>query len=80
MLDNKYTVQLLWGVLLTAAGCGMIYMIPQKMVGIEKLAYFVPIRFFVRACFYMISIILIGGGLQKVYKNIKEINGGNKDE
>ena len=80
MLGNKHTVQLLWGVALTAAGFGMIYMIPQKMVEIEKLSYFVPIRFFVRACFYMIAIILIGGGLQKIYKNIKEINGTNKNK
>ncbi len=80
MPANKYSIQLLWGVALTAAGCGMIYMIPQKMVEIEKISYFVPVRFFVQVCFYIIAIILIGGGLQKIYKNIKEINGENKDE
>ena len=60
--------QIIWGVLLILVGGGVIFKISQDMPTLASDSTFV------RLCFYLISIILIGGGIRKLYINIGEIN------
>ena len=58
-----------WGVLLVAAGIGVFYRIPQVIPRIEKIEQFSSVMIFIRFCFYLIGILLLGGGLKKIYYN-----------
>ena len=62
---NKNTIQFIWGCLLILAGIGVFFRIPQVMPQIEKIEYFSSA--FVRFCFYLLGILLIGGGAKKIY-------------
>ena len=65
MVMNKNTIQFIWGGLLILAGIGVFFRIPQVMPQIEKIEYFSSA--FVRFCFYLLGILLIGGGAKKIY-------------
>ncbi len=65
-LNNK-NVQIIWGVLLVLAGTGVFYRIPQVMPRIESIEQFSSVMFFIRFCFYLLGILLIGGGSKKIY-------------
>lgn len=67
-MDNKNTIQLIWGSLLILMGIGVFFRIPQVMPQIEKIEYFSSAMIFVRFCFYLIGILLIGGGAKKIYE------------
>ncbi|MDI6686956.1 MAG: hypothetical protein QME06_01925 [Desulfobacterales bacterium] len=71
MAKNKKTVQLVWGIALVLAGIGVFYRIPQVMPKIEQIKQFSSIMFFIRFCFYFLGVLLIGGGVQKLYNNYK---------
>jgi hypothetical protein len=73
MDNNRPQLQLMWGAALVAAGIGVFYKIPQKIP--EILAAFdqlASIKYFVYFSFYLIGVMLIGGGLAKIFKNIKK--------
>jgi hypothetical protein len=67
MTDRKSKIQGIWGVALFMAGIGVFYRIPQIMPEIESIPQFLSISFFIRFCFYLIGMILIGGGIKKIY-------------
>lgn len=67
MLENKKSLQMIWGILLFLAGVGVFIRIPQVMPQIEKIELYLPVLLFIRLCFYLIGILLIGGGLKKIY-------------
>lgn len=69
MAQKRMTGQIIWGIALTLAGIGVFYRIPDVMLRIEKLDYFSSILFFIRFCFYILGIMLIGGGLKKCLGN-----------
>lgn len=58
---------MIWGILLFLAGVGVFIRIPQVMPQIEKIELYLPVLLFIRLCFYLIGILLIGGGLKKIY-------------
>jgi uncharacterized membrane protein HdeD (DUF308 family) len=66
MSKNTNSIHLIWGTLLVLAGIGVFYRIPQVMPKIEKIEYFSSSLFFIRFCFYLIGILLIGGGIKKL--------------
>ncbi len=66
---NKTVVQLIWGIALVLAGIGVFFRIPQVMPKIAKIEQFSGVMFFIRFCFYLIGILLIGGGSKKIYSN-----------
>ena len=68
--NNKITVQIVWGIALVLAGIGVFYRIPEVMLRIEKIDQFASGTFFVRSSFYILGILLIGGGSKKIYENL----------
>ena len=75
MDKNKTTIQLAWGIALILAGIGVFYRIPQVMLRIEKIGQFSSVMFFIRFCFYFMGVLLIGGGVKKVYSNYGKSEG-----
>lgn len=66
--NNASLPQFVWGVLLAFVGISMFFAIPEKMDQISEIEqYSTSIRFFISSCFYLISIILVGGGLRKIF-------------
>jgi hypothetical protein len=62
-------IQTVWGIILTLAGVGVFFRIPQVMPEIETIETFSSVLFFIRFCFYMLGALLIGGGIKKIYNN-----------
>lgn len=79
MEKNRATIQFVWGIILVLAGIGVFYRIPQVMPQIEKIEQFSPAIYFIRFCFYLLGILLIGGGLKKVYHNYGKLEGKKQD-
>ncbi len=59
-------VQLVWAVALILAGLGVFYRIPQVMPRVREIAYFSWIMPFIYFCFYLMGILLVGGGVKKL--------------
>jgi hypothetical protein len=76
MPKRKNAIQIIWGALLLLAGVGVFYRIPQVMPTIEKIEQFSSSIFFIRFCFYLIGVMLIGGGIKKVYSNYRKSDAG----
>lgn len=79
MADQKNTIQLVWGVLLVLAGIGVFFRVPQVMPRIEQIGYFTSATVFIRFCFYLIGILLIGGGGRKIFTFIKAAGDDNTE-
>jgi hypothetical protein len=66
---NRVTLQLVWGALLVMAGIGVFFRIPQVMPRIEQIGQFSSMMFYIRFCFYILGVLLVGGGAKKIYDN-----------
>jgi hypothetical protein len=66
MNNRKNRLQLLWGIMLAAAGLGIFYRIPQVMPKIEQIKQFSSGQLFIRMCLYLIGILLLAGGGKKI--------------
>lgn len=70
MPENRSAFQLVWGILLTAAGIGVFFRVPQVMPKIETIQGFSGAAGYIRFCFYFIGILLVGGGMKKIYHHL----------
>ena len=70
---NKPVIQVIYGIALTLAGIGVIYRIPQVMPRVEQIQQFSSVIGFIRFSFYLMGVLLIGGGLKKIYENYKKL-------
>ena len=77
MDKSKIHVQLVWGTLLVLAGVGVFFRIPQVMPQIKTIETFASIIGFIYFCFYLLGFLLILGGAQKIYKNLKKLKGND---
>ncbi len=67
MNNNKSLPQFIWGIALTFVGISMFIAIPQKVAQISNTEqYSSAIMFSIKLCFYLISILLTGGGIRKI--------------
>ena len=64
-------IRIVWGVVLVLAGVGVFFRIPQVMPEIQKIEHFSSAIFFIRFCFYLLGVLLIGGGAKKIYDNYR---------
>ena len=71
VVQNRKKFQLIWGIALFAAGIGVLYRIPVVIQRIEEIGKFSSELFFIKFCFYLMAILLIGGGSKKIYNNYK---------
>lgn len=66
--------QLIWGAALTAAGIGVLVILPHRMEQIRQLRGAEPYAFdmlFLWFCFGLLGVLLIGGGLRKIYIQLR---------
>ena len=79
MNDKKETsrawvvTQLIYGVALLLAGVGIFFMMSQKMAQMESMEVTQFYISFTRFCFYLIALLLIGGGSKKIYDNYQKL-------
>jgi cobalamin biosynthesis protein CobD/CbiB len=74
MDSQKNVWQLIWGAALAAAGVGVFWMLPQRMAQIAQARQVAPFSFemlFLWFCFSLLGIILVGGGLRKIYNGLR---------
>ncbi len=75
MGDKKAPIQLVWGILLVLAGVGVVIRVSLLESEIKSIAGQPSVEVFIRICFYVMAILLIGGGVKKIrrlYKNRPE--------
>ncbi len=63
-------LQLIWGAALAAAGIGVFLMLPQRMAQIAAARHLPQSSLemlFLWFCFGLLGILLIGGGVRKIY-------------
>jgi hypothetical protein len=74
MNDNQRYFQLIWGAALTAAGIGVLVILPHRMEQIRQLRQAGPYdvdMLFLWFCFGLLGVLLIGGGLRKIYNQFR---------
>lgn len=67
MPKEKNTIQLIWGILLIGAGVGVFIALPGKMAQLQETGHTDFFLLVTRLCFYLIAVLLIGGGGKKIY-------------
>jgi hypothetical protein len=73
MDQKKVITQMIWGMALVLAGIGVFFRIPQVLPEILKIEQFSSISGFIYFCFYFMAVILVGGGVKKIYHNYREL-------
>ena len=66
--------QLFWGAALTLAGIGVLLLLPHRMEQIRQLRGAEPYAFdmlFLWFCFGLLGVLLIGGGLRKIFAHFR---------
>ena len=76
MAKQKTIIQLVWGIALVLMGIALFFRIPQVMPQIEPIG-FSP--FLVCLCFYLIALLLIGGGAKKIYDTYQKLEDKDQD-
>ena len=66
-----------WGAVLVFAGIGVFFRIPQVIEQVKDIEQFSSVMFFIRFCFYLLGILLIGGGAKKLFDNFKKLEDQN---
>ena len=69
---NKEVGRLVWGILLVLAGIGVFFRIPEVMARIVNIEQFASSAFIIRICFYILGILLIGGGSKKIFDHFQK--------
>ena len=67
MAKMESSGQLIWGMMLVGMGLALVYRIPQVMPRILQIEQFSELRPFLYFCFYLMAVLLIGGGGWKIY-------------
>jgi hypothetical protein len=78
--ERTVRLHIVWGVILVLAGVGVFIRIPQVMPKIEEIEFFSSVLIWVRFCFYLLGVLLIGGGAKKIYENYHKILTSRKPE
>jgi hypothetical protein len=78
MPSKKTIVQIAWGVVLVFTGIGVLFRIPQVIEQVKDIEQFSSVILFIHFCFYLLSILLIGGGAKKVFDNYQKLLEGKR--
>ncbi len=66
-MKEKEWFQVAWGMALVGMGVAVFFRISHVMGKVSRIAYFAGVPFLIRLSFYLMAILLIGGGIKKVY-------------
>lgn len=69
--QSKKKTQLIWGAALTLMGIAVFFRIPQVMPKLIEMGQSESTILFIRICFYILGILLVGGGIKKVMNHMK---------
>jgi hypothetical protein len=73
MDKSQIHFQLVWGILLTLMGIAFFFKIPEVINSAKTIETFAAGIGFVYFCLYMVDLILIVGGVRKIYTNLKKL-------
>jgi hypothetical protein len=76
----KSEKQLIWGIALAVVGVAVFVRIPQVIPELEKLGQFSGVIGFIRICFYLMGIILLGGGIKKIVNYFQAASIGKNEQ
>ncbi len=71
MKNIQSILQPIWGFALLAMGIAFFFQIPHIMDQVSDIAYFQGLLIFMRICLYLVSVLLVGGGMQKLRVLVK---------
>jgi len=74
MTNDKSLIQIIWGIALVLAGIGIFFAMPQKAAQLQQMQVSPFFINFTRFSFYLIAVLLIGGGAKKIYENYQKRN------
>jgi hypothetical protein len=66
--SSKSSVQLVWGIALTAIGVAVFFRVQQVIPQLAAMGQSASTLGFVRICFYIIGVLLVGGGIKKIVR------------
>lgn len=66
--SSQDLLQLIWGAALAIMGLAFFFRIPGIMEQIADIEHFSSVGLFLRIGFYLIAVILLGGGIKKIYR------------
>lgn len=72
METKPNSFQLIWGIALVLAGVGVFFRIPEVMPKIRTIPVFADMVPFITFCFYLMGILLIGGGGRKIVRHFRK--------
>lgn len=67
-MSGQDMVQLVWGAALMFMGIAFFFRVPSIMDQLAEIDHFAPVRIFLHIAFYLMAIILAGGGIKKLYR------------
>lgn len=67
-MDSKDRVQLIWGFALVFMGVAFFFRIPYALERISVSEHTAIFYVFIRVCMFLVSIILVGGGVKKLIR------------
>ncbi len=66
--SSQDLLQLIWGVALAIMGLAFFFRVSAVMAQIAGMEYPASVEIFLRIGFYLIAVILLGGGIKKIYR------------
>ncbi|MCU0597683.1 MAG: hypothetical protein MUE70_00305 [Desulfobacterales bacterium] len=67
----KSYIQAIWGGALLLMGIAVFFRIPHIMAKLSHVEQYASGNFFLRFCLYLMGVLLVGGGIKKLYVFIK---------
>ena len=80
MAQNNVKIQAFWGAALVLMGLAVFYRIPQVMPRIVQIEQFAQMKGFIYFCFYLIGVVLIYGGVKKLYRYYRHVSNNKSDQ
>ena len=72
-------IHIIWGIALTLMGIAVFFRIPEVMPKIAAIKIFSSVLFFVKFCFYLLGVLLIWGGANKIYNHHHILTGKKRN-
>ena len=69
--QSKNNVQIVWGAALILVGVAVFFRIPQVIPQLVKMGQSNTTVLFIRICFYLMGILLVGGGVKKIVQCVR---------